>query len=59
MKICKICQRVFEDDLAREENPAETVGDLFLQSVNETEANEICPDCKENAGILNLLGFDQ
>jgi len=59
MKICKLCQRVFEDDLAREDNPAEAIGDLFLESGNETEANEICPDCKENAGVLTLLGFDQ
>lgn len=59
MKICKLCQRVFEDDLAGEKNPAEAIGDSFLESGNETEADEICPDCKENAGVLTLLGFDQ
>lgn len=59
MKICKLCQKVFEDDSAREENPAEAIGNLFLESGNETEASEICPECKEDAGILTLLGFDQ
>ncbi|MEN6468267.1 MAG: hypothetical protein ABFD45_04885 [Smithella sp.] len=59
MKICKLCQKVFENDSAREKNPAEDIGNLFLESGNETEASEICPDCKEDAGILTLLGFDQ
>jgi hypothetical protein len=59
MKICKLCQKVFEDDLAREENPAEVIGNLFLENGNEAEASEICSDCKEDAGILTLLGFDQ
>ena len=59
MKICKLCQKVFEDDLAREENPAEVIGNLFLENGNEAEASAICSDCKEDAGILTLLGFDQ
>lgn len=50
---------MFEDDLAREKNPAEDIGNLFLESGNETEASEICPECKEDAGILMLLGFGQ
>lgn len=59
MKICKLCQKVFEDDLAREENPAEAIGTLFLENGTEVEANEICPECKEDTGILMLLGFGQ
>ena len=59
MKICKLCQKVFEDDSARGENPAEAIGNLFLESGDETDASEICPECKENAGILMLLGFGQ
>ena len=59
MKICKLCQKAFEDDSDRAENPAEAIGNLFLESGNEAEASEICPDCKGNAGILTLLGFDQ
>ena len=59
MKICKLCQKAFEDDLAREENPAEAIGNIFLENGTEVEANEICPECKEDAGILMLLGFGQ
>ena len=59
MKICKLCQKVFENDSARDENPAEAIGNLFLENGIEVEANEICPECKEDAGILMLLGFGQ
>jgi len=50
---------MFEDDSAREENPAEAIGNIFLENGTEVEANEICPECKEDAGILMLLGFGQ
>ncbi|MEN6359629.1 MAG: hypothetical protein ABFD59_06200 [Smithella sp.] len=59
MNICKLCQKVFENDSARDENPAEAIGNLFLENGIEVEANEICPECKEDAGILMLLGFGQ
>ncbi|MGB5218262.1 MAG: hypothetical protein WBN66_08175 [Smithella sp.] len=59
MKICKLCQREFEDDLSLEVSPAEEVGDLFLESCANDENNDICPECKENEGMLILLGFNQ
>ena len=32
---------------------------IFLKSVKGYDADRLCPDCKEELGIINLLGFDE
>jgi len=58
MKICKYCGLPFDDDKIQETNPVQKIGELFYSSRNQMDGEEICPQCKEKLGILNILGFD-
>jgi len=56
MKTCKRCFREFEkDDIA--ESPAEELADIFLQDIGVEDINDLCPQCREELGVMNLLGF--
>lgn len=57
MKICKYCGFRFEDIEIQETNPFQKMGELFYNSNNQIDSEEICPQCKEKLGILNILGF--
>ena len=59
MKICSLCQREYEDDLFPGTSPAEEIGSLFLKSCTKDKEESLCLECKENAGIITLLGFGQ
>jgi hypothetical protein len=39
-----------------EHNPAGDLGNIFLQRT-DSDADDVCPGCKEELGILNLLGL--
>jgi hypothetical protein len=58
MKICKYCGLPFDDDKIQETNPVQKIGELFYNSRNLMDGEEICLQCKEKLGILNILGFD-
>ena len=55
-KICAICFREFtEDDDGH--GPVDTLGQIFIDAGKDQDAGEMCPACREDLGILNLLGF--
>jgi len=58
VKVCQRCSKKFEE---REETmtPAEELGHIFLEGTNDGYADQLCPDCKEELGLLNLLAFSE
>ena len=58
VKTCKRCFREFEKDDGYM-SPAAEPGDIFLQDVGKEDINDLCPQCGEELGVMNLLGFNQ
>ena len=58
MRICKRCLREFVPDENRIENPADGLGEMFIETIGTDDIKNLCPDCIEELGILNVLGFD-
>jgi hypothetical protein len=56
MSRCRRCGAQFE---RHEEavSPAEELGEIFAAEGYAPE--ELCPDCREELGAMNLLGFDE
>ena len=62
MKICPNCFQEFNDESESTATPADVLGEIFLERVGggdpgAQDARQLCPTCKENLGIVNLLGF--
>ena len=55
-KICSKCFREFteDDDIP---TPVDVLGQIFIDAMEDQDAGNICPKCREDLGILNLLGF--
>jgi len=57
MKQCSNCgEPIYEDS---NENPAETLGAIAEQSSSDVDVSCLCPVCKEQLGILSLMGFGE
>ena len=56
MIVCRRCSKEFEEPETYT-TPMEELGKIFLRSINGENADKLCPDCKKELGILNLLGF--
>ena len=59
MKTCKRCLREYDDSISDHDNPVYELGELFLKTTDREGENDLCPDCREEAGIFTLLGFGQ
>ena len=59
MKLCKRCFREFDEDESVEYSPARELGDIFISGVGNIDVQEICPECREELGVMTLLGFKQ
>jgi hypothetical protein len=60
MKVCKRCFREFDETAdAFDASPAEELGGLFITCMGKDETQHICPECKEELGMMNLLGFKE
>jgi hypothetical protein len=62
MKICKNCFQSFDETPTTSANPAEVLGDIFLDSARDDnystqEGHDLCPSCREALGVVNMLGF--
>ncbi len=57
MPRCKECGNKFDEENGGT-SPAETLGELFLESAGKEPSN-LCPKCREEMGIFTLLGFDE
>ena len=58
MKVCMRCGREFEDDHFFS-NPFMEIGEIYLESNGTTSIDDICPECREDLGIMSLLGFGE
>ena len=57
-KICERCSREYfeEDGLV---TPMEELGRIFLGAVKGQDADNLCPKCRTDLGILNLMGVGE
>lgn len=59
MELCRICGHPFEEDDGIPKSPAETLGDLFHKSTCSVDNAVLCPACKEERGMLSLMGLGE
>ncbi|MCD6576419.1 MAG: hypothetical protein J7K66_00220 [Anaerolineaceae bacterium] len=57
MKICKKCFREFDEEDVLDASPATELADIMLQDIGVEDVNDLCPQCREELGVMNLLGF--
>ena len=58
MKLCKKCFREFDEDESIDSSPARELGDIFILKIgNDDLEKELCPECREEFGVMNLIGF--
>jgi len=58
MTVCRRCSKEFEEPETYT-TPMEELGKIFQRSINGENADKLCPDCKKELGVINLLGFDK
>ena len=56
MKTCKQCFREFEEEDI-DISPPEELANIFLQDLGVEDINDLCPQCREELGVINILGF--
>ena len=59
MKTCKLCFREFDEETVLHGSPPAELADVFLEGMEMEEINDLCPECREESGVINLLGFGQ
>jgi len=57
-RTCKRCGRKYDDEECVL-SPAGQLGEIFLDERDDPEAEGCCPDCKEEIGMLGLMGFHE
>lgn len=57
MKRCPKCFRLYENDSQFTYSPGRDLGDILRKEIDPDERDAFCPDCREDLGVLNLLGF--
>ncbi|MBN1382695.1 MAG: hypothetical protein JXA41_13570 [Deltaproteobacteria bacterium] len=57
-KICENCGRQYFDE-KNSASPPEALGRIFLEALQNRKPQNLCPDCREELGILSLLGFGE
>ena len=58
MTTCSKCGESFREG-DEERNPAKDLGEMFLAQMEDVDTDDICPKCKEELGIINLLGLGE
>jgi hypothetical protein len=57
MKRCKQCHRDFDNNKTLEYSPARGLGNIFISDIGDVDVEDLCPHCREEFGVINLLGF--
>ena len=57
MRLCKRCFKEFDEDESMDYSPARQLGDIFVSGVSKDDVQDICPECREELGVMNLMGF--
>ena len=58
MTTCNKCGESFREG-DEEQNPATGLGEMFLEQMEDVDTDDVCPKCKEELGIINLLGLGE
>ena len=56
-KKCTRCFREFDDNASLNNSPAIDLGDIFISDIADVNVKDICPECREELGVMNLMGF--
>ena len=61
MKTCKRCFREFKESEVEVDvvdvSPAKELADIFSQNIGVEDINDLCPQCRDEFGVMDLLGF--
>jgi hypothetical protein len=57
LKLCKRCFREFDEDDSVDYSPARELGDIFISGASNVDVRDLCPQCREELGVMNLMGF--
>ena len=57
MKICKRCFREFDEMEDSDSSPAENLGNIFLRDIGIDDISNLCPDCREQLGVILCCGL--
>jgi len=55
MKLCTNCGQPIQEDNSK--NPIEILSEIQGTSTGEVDDENLCQVCKEELGMLNLMGF--
>jgi hypothetical protein len=55
--LCKRCFKEFDEDESIDYSPARDLGDIFVSRGRNVDVRELCPECREELGVMNLMGF--
>jgi hypothetical protein len=58
-KQCKRCFQEFAEDENLFQSPARDLADIFLETTGAENSHDLCPQCREELGMLNLIGIGQ
>ena len=57
-KTCKRCFREFEEEIQDADlNHVMELADIMLRDRGIYDINDLCPQCREELGVMDLLGF--
>lgn len=59
MKICKNCFLEFDEQEDVNSNPISELGKIFLEYTNGDNPVDYCPECREELGMMNMVGFQK
>jgi hypothetical protein len=59
MKTCKRCFREFDEEAMLDAGPVTELADILLRDIGVDDVNDLCPQCREELSVMNLLGFGQ
>ncbi len=57
MKLCKRCFKEFDEDKSMDHSPASDLGDIFVSTTRDMNVADICLECREELGVMNIMGF--
>ncbi len=57
MKQCQRCHKEFDEDESVDYSPARALGDIFISDISKDDILELCPECREELGVMNTMGF--
>ncbi len=58
MKRCKRCDKPFMEDEESYDHIRD-LGEIYVEEIGNVDAQALCHKCREELGIMNLLGFGQ